>query len=105
MAFFLVVLKLLIEIAGCALLAQFMVGLLASHGRNDNFVYRLLQIITSPATRLVRWVTPNVVVDRHIPLATFLILVFAWMATVYGLAVACAGEPHQPSCTRLQRGQ
>ena len=105
MAFVLVVAKALIEIAGLALLAQFLVGLFAWGRRNENPIYRLLQLIASPVTRLVRLLTPKIVLDQHVPLAAFLILVFAWIATVFGIAHSCAVEPEQASCTRLHHPQ
>jgi hypothetical protein len=103
MAFVLVVVKALIEIAGLALLGQFVVGVFAWGRRQENPVYRFFQFVASPATRLVRLVTPKVVLDQHIPLATFLILLFAWMLTIYGIAQSCAADPQQSSCARLQR--
>jgi uncharacterized protein YggT (Ycf19 family) len=101
MAFVLVVTKALIEIAGLALLAQFLIGVIAWGRRHENPVYRLFQVISSPVTRLVRLVTPKVVLDQHVPLAAFLILVFAWGATIYGIARSCALHPQQSSCARL----
>jgi hypothetical protein len=103
MAFVLVVLKALIEIAGLALIAQFLVGIFAWGRRHENPIYRLFQVIASPVTRVVRLVTPKVVLDQHIPLATLVVLVFAWIATVYGIATACAADPQQAGCERLQR--
>jgi hypothetical protein len=105
MAFVLVVLKALIEIAGLALLAQFLVGVFAWGRRQENPIYRLFQLIASPVTRAVRFVTPKVVLDQHIPVAAFLILVFAWMVTVYGIARSCAAEPQQAACERLHHNQ
>lgn len=105
MAFVLVVLKALIEIAGLALAAQFVVGIFAWRRRRENPVYRLFEIVASPMTRLVRAVTPKVVLDQHIPLAAFLVLVFAWMATIYGITRSCAADPGQASCARLHRAQ
>lgn len=101
MAFVLVVAKALIEIAGLALLAQLLIGIFAWGRRNENPVYRFFQVISSPVTRLVRVVTPRIVLDQHIPLAAFLVLVFAWGATIYGIARSCAGDPQQTSCERL----
>ena len=103
MAFVLVVVKALIEIAGLALLAQFLVGIFAWGRRHENPVYRFFQIVASPVTRVVRLVTPKIVLDQHIPLAAFLVLVCAWMATIYGIARSCAAEPQQASCERLHR--
>jgi hypothetical protein len=103
MAFVLVVLKALIEIAGLALLAQLLVGIFAWDRRHENPIYRLFQVVASPVTRLVRLITPKVVLDQHIPLATFIVLFFAWIATVYGIATACTADPQQTGCERLQR--
>lgn len=105
MAFVLVVLKALIEIAGLALLAQFLVGVFAWGRRHENPVYRFFQLVASPVTRLVRLVTPKIVLDEHIPLAAFLALVFAWAATIYGIARSCADDPSQASCARLQQAR
>lgn len=103
MAFVLIVVKALIEIAGLALLAQFLVGIFAWGRRQQNPVYRFFQVVASPVTRVVRLVTPRVVLDQHIPLAAFFVLVFAWLATVYGISQSCAGDPQQASCARLQQ--
>ncbi len=105
MAFALVVAKALIEVAALALLAQFLVGLFAWGRRHENPVYRFFQVITSPVTRLVRLVTPKMVLDQHIPLAAFLVLVFAWGATIYGIARSCAIDPQQPACARLNHAR
>jgi len=71
--------KLLAEIALMALAGQFLVGLLAGAKRNDNFFYRLLQVLTNPFIKGVRLITPRVVIDRHIPLATFLLITMVWL--------------------------
>jgi uncharacterized protein YggT (Ycf19 family) len=105
MAFAFVVLKALIEIAGLALFAQFLVGLFGWGRRHENPVYRFFQVIASPVTSLVRLVTPKIVLDQHIPLAAFLILVFAWGASIYGIARSCAEQPQQASCERLQQAR
>lgn len=105
MAFLLVVLKAVIEIAGLALLAQFLVGIFGWNRRHENPVYRLFEIVSSPVTRLVRLVTPKVVLDQHIPLAAFFVLLFAWLGTIYGIARSCAADPQQESCARLQQAR
>jgi len=104
-AFVLVVLKALIEIAGLALIAQFLVGIFGWGRRQENPVYRLFQVVSSPVTRLVRLVTPKVVLDQHIPLAAFFLLLFAWLGTIYGIARSCTADPQQASCARWQQAQ
>jgi len=105
MAFALTVAKALIEVAALALVAQFLVGLFAWGRRDENPIYRLFQLIASPVTRLVRLLTPRIVLDRHVPLAAFLLLVFAWIATLFGIAHACAADPQQAGCERLQKAR
>jgi len=73
-------LKMIVEIALMALAGQWVVGLLAGAGRDRNIFYKLLEVIASPFVKLVRLGSPRVVLDRHVPLATFLLLSVAWVA-------------------------
>ena len=72
-------LKLIAEIALLAMLGQWLLGLLAGAKRDSNFFYQLLSILTRPFTRLTRLLSPRVVLDRHIPLAAFLLLLSLWL--------------------------
>lgn len=72
-------LKLIAEIALLSLLGQWLLGLLAGARRDSNFFYRLLQTLTQPFVKLTRMISPRVVLDRHIPLATFLLLLSLWL--------------------------
>lgn len=72
--------KLIVEIALLALLGQWLLGLLAGARRECNLFYRVLQSMTQPFVRGARWITPRVVLDRHLPLVTLLLLVFLWLA-------------------------
>jgi hypothetical protein len=56
--------KLVVEIALMALAGQFVLGLLAGAKRESNFFYRLLQVLTGPVIKSVRWMAPRVVLDR-----------------------------------------
>ena len=80
MLLFVTSLKLVAEIALMALLGQWVVGLLAGAGRERNVFYKLLEVMTSPFVKLMRLITPRVVLDRHVPLAAFLLLSVAWVA-------------------------
>lgn len=104
MAFLLVIVKAIIEVAAMALLGQFIVGIFAWGRRQGNVVYRLFQTIASPFTWVVRKVTPRVVLDTHIPLATLLLLVFAWLAVLLSLNSSCQRDPQQAACQRVQQG-
>jgi hypothetical protein len=66
--------KLLAEIALLALLGRWLLGLLAGAKREGNVFYQVLSIVTRPVERMTRLLSPRVVLDRHIPLATALLL-------------------------------
>lgn len=77
-------LKLVAEIALMAMLGQWVLGLLAGARRDKNIFYQVLQIIGRPFVTLARVVSPRFVLDRHVPLVAFFMLVFLWLgATIY----------------------
>lgn len=71
--------KLVAEIALMAMCGQFLLGLLAGAKRDKNFFYTLLQVLTNPFVKGTRLITPRVVIDRHIPLAAFVLLGMVWV--------------------------
>lgn len=73
------VLRALVEVALLALLGQGVLALLAGSRRHSNFVYRLFLVITSPVIRLCRWITPKVIIDRHLPFVAFFLLFWLWI--------------------------
>ena len=78
------VVKLVAEIALMAMLGQWVLGLLAGSRKERNIFYQVLQIVSRPFVALARLVSPSFVLDRHVPLIAFLMLVFLWLgATVY----------------------
>lgn len=80
--------KLIAEIALMALLGQGLLGLLAGAKREQNIFYQILQIIGRPFVWVARRVTPKLVLDRHVPLVAFLLLLFVWLgATIYRIQI------------------
>lgn len=73
------ILKLLAEIALMALAGQWVLGLLAGRRRNENLFYQLFQVITRPLIAGARLISPRVVLDQHLPLVAFLLMVFVWI--------------------------
>ena len=71
--------KLVVEIALMALAGQFVLGLLAGKRRDGNFFYRILQVVTDPVVKGVRYIAPRAVLDRHLPLAAFVLLASLWL--------------------------
>lgn len=72
--------RVLVEVAGYTLLGQGVLALFAGKNKEGNPVYRLMQIITAPPVKLVRFITPRVIIDKHIPFLTFFLLFWLWIA-------------------------
>ena len=76
-------LRALVEVAGLALLGQGVMALLAGPSREKNPIFQLFRLVASPALRLLRPVTPRVVIDRHLPFVAFFVLFWLWLALAY----------------------
>lgn len=87
--FILSVLRALVEVAGMFLLAQGALYVLVGASRETNVVYKLFQIVTGPVIRLVRFVTPRLIVDRHVPVLAFFLLFWIWIVLAYVRRVIC----------------
>ena len=72
--------KLVAEIALMAFAGQWVLGLLAGAKRETNFFYQTLAVLTKPFVRGVRLISPKMVLDRHVPLAAFVLLSMVWVA-------------------------
>ncbi len=81
--------KLVAEIALMALLGQGLLALLAGQKRDRNLFYQLLSMLTRPFVRATRFVTPSLLIDRHVPYVTFLLLAMIWLAATVAKAVIC----------------
>lgn len=71
--------KLVAEIALMALAGQAVLGVLAGANRHRNPFYLLLRQVSRPFLVLARWLTPRFVLERHLPIVAFLLLVFLWL--------------------------
>ncbi|MDO9406026.1 MAG: hypothetical protein Q7T87_18520 [Polaromonas sp.] len=81
--------KLLAEIALLALVGQGVVGLLSGAGRERNPFYRVLQLVGRPWVRVARKLSPPVVMDRHLPLVAFFLLLMVWGAATFAKVSIC----------------
>lgn len=70
--------KLIIEIALMALMGQWLLGLVAGAKRDKNIFYLILQILGRPFVAVARLVSPKFVVEQHLPLVAFFLLLFGW---------------------------
>lgn len=73
------ILRALVEVALLALIGQGILALLAGGRRHNNFVYRLFLVITGPVMKVSRWITPKVIIDKHLPFVAFFLLFWLWI--------------------------
>lgn len=100
MAFALLAAQTLVLVAALALFGQLMVGMFNWRAREQNLVYRLFQLIGSPFVKLVRLITPKVVIDRHIPIGAFMLLVFAYFILGFEHRSTCRADVTQAGCEK-----
>lgn len=81
--------KAVTEIALLALLGQGLLGALSGQKRSHNPFYRVLQAVGQPFVSLARRVSPRWVLDRHVPLVAFVLLLWAWVAMTLAKVSVC----------------
>jgi uncharacterized protein YggT (Ycf19 family) len=77
------ILRTFVEVALLSLLGQGAVGLFAGAARERNPIYRFFCVITRPPVRMVRFITPRLVIDKHIPFVAFFVLFWLWILLAY----------------------
>ena len=92
--FWLRLLQLLLAIPLFALAGQGATALLArmmGQPPGQNFFFRLLALIASPAVKPCRWITPRFISDQHVPFAAFALLAVAYVWAMLTIADTCIG--------------
>ncbi len=77
-----VILKSLIELSLMFIVGRFVLGLLAGAKRQTNVFWQLLDVAAKPSLWLTRKLSPKLILDQHIPLATASWLLVAWVLVV-----------------------
>ena len=77
-----VIAKSLIELSLMFIVGRFLLGLLAGPNRDNNVFWQLLDVASKPALWITRKVSPRLILDQHIPLATSSWLIIAWVMVV-----------------------
>lgn len=88
-----VAVKALAELAGMFLLGRGLLYLLAGQKRDANLFYQVLCVVTNPVIRAARWLSPGVVLDRHVPYVAFLLVAWVWVAVVFWILPAMCASP------------
>jgi uncharacterized protein YggT (Ycf19 family) len=99
-ALLLVILHTLILVAGLSLLGQGIVGVFNWRRRHENFVYQLFSIVSRPMVSLVRLITPRVILDEHVPLVAFLLLLFGYFGVGLWHREVCLQDLTQTGCAK-----
>lgn len=77
-----VIAKSLVELSLMFLMGRFVLGLLAGPKRDQNVFWQFLDVASKPALWFTRKISPKLILDQHIPLATGSWLLIAWVALV-----------------------
>ena len=88
-----VILKAINEVALMALLGQAALYVLAGAKRDSNPVYGILKAITSPVMKLTRFITPRVVLDRHIGFVALFVVLVVEAALIAAKVYLVLGAP------------
>lgn len=77
------ILRTFVEVALLSLIGQTIVGIFSGESREQNFIYRIFSIITRPPIRALRLIMPKLIIDKHIPVVTFFVLLWLWILLAY----------------------
>jgi len=83
------ILRALTEVAMLSLLGQGLVAFLSGARRATNPIYQLFNVVTAPVVKAVRFITPKVIIDRHLPFVTFFLLFWLWILLAYVKRIVC----------------
>ena len=90
--FFITIVKSIAEIALLSLAGRGLLAVLAGQGKATNVFYQVLVIITQPFVTSARLLAPRVILDRHIPLLAFLLLLLVWVVAFIEKVRYCLPE-------------
>jgi hypothetical protein len=89
-----VVLKALTEVAGVAMIGQGMLYAVAGAKRDQNPFYVIFKTVSSPVMKLTRWITPRIVLDRHLWLVALFLLIVLWIGlTIMKISIVLQNTP------------
>ncbi len=74
-----VILKALTEVAGVAMFGQGVLYVISGAKRDQNAVYGIFKTLSLPVMKAARWITPRIVLDRHLGLVAFFYLIVLWI--------------------------
>ena len=100
MALYILMAQTLILVAVLALLGQSLVGAFNWAKRRDNLLYRLFELIARPVVKLVRLISPKLILDRHVPIAAFTLLLVIYFWLGFEHRESCKAQLNQAGCEK-----
>ena len=100
MALYILMAQTLVLVAVLALLGQALVGVFNWGKRRDNLLYRLFELVAKPVVKLVRLLSPKIVLDRHIPAAAFVLLLIVYFWLGFEHRDSCKAQLNQAGCEK-----
>lgn len=82
----------LVEVAGYALIGRGALAILLRRACESNVVYQMMEMISRPAVKLVRLITPRLVIDKHIPFLAFFLLFWLWIGLAFAKYYLCSAQ-------------
>lgn len=76
------ILKGLVEVVLIVMIGQGILFVLAGASRHQNLVYRMFVAVTQPIMKATRFITPRLIVDQHVGLVAFFLLVVLWFVAL-----------------------
>lgn len=90
------ILRALVEVALFFLLGQGILALLAGSRRHSNAVYKLFALITRPVLKIMRFISPPQIIDKHLTFVAFFVLFWCWIGLAWLKRLYC--ETHLLQC-------
>lgn len=88
------ILKALAELVGLFLIGRGLIAILVKFMRQAperNVIFQLFVVLTKPIINLARMITPRFVVDRHLPLVAFLLVIWIYVLAA-GWKISLCGQ-------------
>ncbi len=72
----------MVMLIGIIYIAQLITGIFNWPARENNVVYRLFRFLASPVTKAVRYITPEKIADKHVPVVAFAMLFWIYIMLI-----------------------
>ena len=82
----------LVQVALYLFVGRAAMFVLAGARRDQNFIYQLFRKGTDFLVKATRFITPRIVLDKHIPFVAFLLLVWIGLMLIYAKRSICLAQ-------------